>query len=76
MNILKKYKQFTKKQKWHDLGSVGLLLLKIGIKSYFCTTQIYEYIRIDMIVNQDNFFTMHVTTLRTIWTQTRQNLAA
>ena len=37
--------------------------------------QYYEYIRIDMIVNQDKLFSIYVTILRTIWTQTRTNLA-
>ena len=35
--------------------------------------QYYEYIKIDMRVNQDKLFSIYVTMLRTIWT--RQNLA-
>ena len=34
-----------------------------------------KYKRIDMIVNQDKLFTIYVKMIRTIWAQTRQNLA-
>ena len=37
------------------------------------TNQYYEYIRIDMIVNQDKLFSIHVTMLRTVWTQKEKN---
>ena len=52
---------------WRKCNCFGQLL---GITF---NNQCYEYMRIDMIVKQDNFFSIHITMLRTIWTQKRQN---
>ena len=79
---------YTRCLSWINILKENILYLKMIFVYFlikvhvFCLNsengyinQYYEYIRIDMIVNQDKLFSINFTMLRNIWTQTRQNLA-
>ena len=62
------YSKLGKANAWNMLFCSYTIVLEM-ILADIVKNQYYKYIRIDMIVNQDKLFSIHVTMIRTIWTQ-------